>query len=255
MYLHFPFLLYFRKTLLAALILLMFTGGSIAQSTTDSLHYHRKKVLWKKSVLPLTLIASGSFVSGSGLEKRFQDGVRKYTGPNYHVEIDDYTQYAPIVQLYIANLAGIDSRNHWFDQTKYLFLSNLSTALVIRGLKIVIGKKRPYGGNHSFPSGHTGVAFTNAAVLFHEYESTAPWLAWSGYGFALTTGVFRVANNEHWVSDVITSAGIGMLFTALVYHFEPFQKFNPFINRNKEESAFQFQVGLKPEGIALIINL
>jgi len=226
-----------------------------AQDTTDSLQYQTQKVLWKKTVVPLTLIASGSLLSGTGFEKNFQADVREITGPNYHVEIDDYTQYAPIAQLYIANLVGIEGRNHWFDQTKYLFLSNLGTALVVRGLKYAVGKQRPGGGNLSFPSGHTGVAFTNAAVLFHEYDATAPWLAWSGYGFALTTGVFRVANNEHWVSDVIVSAGIGMLFTSLVYHFEPFREFNPFINRNKGESAFQFQVGLQPEGIALMISL
>ncbi len=94
-----------------------------------------------------------------------------------------------------------------------------------------------------------------AAVLFQEYEFSAPWLAWSGYGFAATTGAFCIANNEHWVSDVIVCAGIGMLFTGLVYHFEPFREFNPFLNRSKEESAFQVQVGLQPGGVALIIDL
>jgi membrane-associated phospholipid phosphatase len=37
-----------------------------------------------------------------------------------------------------------------------------------------------------------------------------------------------MVNNAHWLSDVLVGAGIGILVTKLVYHFEPFKKFNPF---------------------------
>ena len=56
-------------------------------------------------------------------------------------------------------------------------------------------------------------------------------LAYSGYLFATTTGVFRVLNNKHWVGDVLVGAGIGILVTDLVYRFEPLKNWNPFKNK------------------------
>jgi membrane-associated phospholipid phosphatase len=38
-----------------------------------------------------------------------------------------------------------------------------------------------------------------------------------GYGVATATGVMRVLNNRHWISDVLSGAGIGILSTELGY--------------------------------------
>ena len=93
---------------------------------------------------------------------------------------------------------------------------------------------------YSFPSGHTTQAFTNAAVLYNEFKDTSPVLAYSGFAFAATTGTFRMINNKHFLSDVLAGAGIGILVTQLVYHFEPFKKFNPF--KNSENISFYPQI-------------
>ena len=39
----------------------------------------------------------------------------------------------------------------------------------------------------------------------------------AGYGVATATGVMRVLNNRHWVSDVMSGAGIGIMSTELGY--------------------------------------
>jgi hypothetical protein len=39
----------------------------------------------------------------------------------------------------------------------------------------------------------------------------------AGYGVAAATGVMRVLNNRHWVSDVMSGAGIGIMSTELGY--------------------------------------
>jgi hypothetical protein len=210
----------------------VFASGSYVQSqTTDSL---KNKKLLIRSIVPVTFIASGLIINNSEFEKQLQKDIQNNLGNDFHNTLDDYTQYVPIAEMYIADLMGVKSKNHWFDQTKYLFISNLISALITHGLKETVYKTRPDGTeNNSFPSGHTSFAFTNATVLFYEFNNSSPLLAYSGYAFATTTATFRVLNNKHWVSDVLMGAGIGILVTNLVYYFEPLKSFNPFINSDK----------------------
>ncbi len=182
-----------------------------------------------KSILPVSLITIGSLISGSIFEKNMQTNLRNKVGNNYEFKIDNYLQYTPIAEIYIADLIGIKSKNHWFDQTKYLVISNIITSVITHTIKNTVNKTRPNGENYSFPSGHTSFAFNNATILYYEFRKTSPIIAYSGFAFAATTGTFRMINNKHWFSDVLAGAGIGILVTNLVYHFEPFKNFNPFI--------------------------
>lgn len=186
------------------------------------------RTLLYRSIVPVTLAGAGILLNGSQFEKDLQESLRSRVGENFHSNIDDYLQYVPIAELYLADILGVKSKNHWFDQTKYLLISNLITSGITRGLKVITQKERPNGSSHAFPSGHTSFAFNNATVLKNEFQHTAPLLAYSGYAFATTTGVYRMLNNRHWLSDVLLGAGIGMLVTELVYYFEPFKAFNPF---------------------------
>jgi len=201
-------------------------GQTFKASTNDTV---QSRILLKKSIVPVSLIGLGIIVNNSSFEKKFQTNLRNKVGNNYELRIDDYLQYAPVVELYSADLLGIKSKNHWFDQTKYLLIANLISSTLTHSLKIIIHKERPYGGAHSFPSGHTTLAFTNACVLYNEFYNTAPIFAYSGYAFAATTGSFRMINNAHWMSDVLIGAGIGILSAEMVYYFEPFKNFNPFL--------------------------
>lgn len=217
------------------IIILMVSFNSInfinAQSKFQMNDSISKNHFLKKSIVPISLIGLGVLINKSSFEKRLKTDIRNKVGNTYELRIDDYLQFAPIVELYGADLLGIKAKNHWFDQTKNLFISNVASSTITFFLKIITGKTRPNGkGNLSFPSGHTTFAFTNATVLYNEFKDTSPVLAYSGYAFATTTGAFRVINNKHWFSDVLMGAGIGILVTKLVYHFEPFKNFNPFKN-------------------------
>ncbi len=195
-------------------------------STNDTV---QSKILFKKSIVPVSLIGFGVIVNNSSFEKNLQTNLRNKVGNNYELRIDDYLQFAPIVELYSVDLLGIKAKNHWFDQTKYLFIANLISSTLTHSLKILTAKKRPNGAAYAFPSGHTTFAFTNAGVLYNEFNDNSHVLAFSGYTFAATTGSFRMINNKHWLSDVLTAAGIGILSAELVYYFEPFKNFNPFL--------------------------
>ncbi len=224
-----------------AIIIFLF---DVNASNAQAVHYpdSTKSVsLLKKSILPMGLMGVGVLVSNSDFERRQQMTLRNRVGNDFEFRIDNYIQYAPIVELYIADIAGVKAKNHWFDQTKYLFISNLISATITHGLKQIIDKPRPNGGHYSFPSGHTTFAFTNATVLFREFRDTAPLFAYSGYAFAATTGTLRMLNNKHWLSDVLFGAGVGILSAELVYHFEPFKNFNPF--KRSKDMTFVPRIG------------
>ena len=220
-----------RNKIILIIVLVFTSVFSVQSQVIDSL---RNRELLFTSIVPVALITSALIINNSEFEKEFQKDIRNNVGNDFHNSIDDYTQYIPIAELYIADMMGVKSKNHWFDQTKYLFISNFISALITHGLKNTIYKTRPDGTeNNSFPSGHTSFAFTNATVLFYEFRDSSPLLAYSGYAFSTTTATFRVLNNKHWVSDVLMGAGIGILVTNLVYYFEPLKSFNPFLNSDK----------------------
>ncbi|MGB5981262.1 MAG: phosphatase PAP2 family protein [Nonlabens sp.] len=192
-----------------------------------------KKSLLRKMAFPAGMILGGSLLSDSNLEKDFQKFVRRQTGDDFLYRADDYTRYIPLAELAVANVVGVEAKNHWFDQSKNLFIAGYATDWITFKLKDWIFKRRPTGRqDNSFPSGHTSFAFMGASVLRHEYQDTAPVLGYSGYFFAATTGGFRIANNEHFISDVLVGAGIAMLITELVYHFDPIIPWNPFKKTN-----------------------
>jgi hypothetical protein len=86
-------------------------------------------------------------------------------------------------------------------------------------IKNTAKEMRPDGSSaNSWPSGHTATAFVGATLLHKEYGLTrSPWWSVAGYGVATATGVMRVLNNRHWISDVMSGAGLGILSTELGY--------------------------------------
>jgi len=197
----------------------------------------KQRTILHKSIVPLSLIGIGLVVNNSQFEKNLETDLRNSVGNDYQTPIDDYLLFVPIVQMYAADAFGMKAKNDWFDQTKYLIISNVVSTGISELLKATITKTRPDGDPYSFPSGHSTIAFTNAAVLQNEFQETSTVYAYSGYAFAATTGVFRMLNNKHYVSDVLVGAGIGILVTQLVYHFEPLKNFNPF-KKSKNISFF-----------------
>ena len=209
--------------------------SSIAQidSTTNSYPEPERSFL-KKSAVPLTLIGTGliiNYSNGSFGKENLQEKIHNNLN-NFHTNADDFLLFVPALTMYTADLFKVESKNDAFTQTKYLAIAGLANNLITFSLKRITDEERPNGEDYSFPSGHTSNAFVMATVLHHEFIDTSPWLAYSGYAFATTTGVLRVLNNKHWVSDVLVGAGIGILVTDLVYRFEPLKNWNPFKTKN-----------------------
>jgi len=208
---------------------------SSAQIDSTELKITPKKGFFKKAILPTSLIISGAFITDKALEINFQNDIRNGIGKGFSTTIDDYLRYVPMAELAIANIIGLQSKNHWFDQAKNLFIIDLASFVLVRPLKSIVKRSRPnniYIYN-SFPSGHTTLAFSNATLLYYEYIDHHPVFAYSGYVFATATGALRVLNDRHWVADVLVGAGIGMLITHIVYALEPLKNWNPFLEKQQ----------------------
>jgi membrane-associated phospholipid phosphatase len=136
--------------------------------------------------------------------------------------IDDYMQFAPAVTVYGLDLMGIKAKHDLRDRTIVMTTSHIIMGGIVLTMKSSINAERPDGSNNnSFPSGHTATAFVGAHILFKEYKDTSPWIGVAGYAIAAGTGLLRVTNKKHWLSDVSAGAGIGILSAELGYLLLP----------------------------------
>ena len=116
-------------------------------------------------------------------------------------------------------LAGVEGRSDWPRLVASSLASYAVMAAFVNSIKYTASEIRPdFSTRNSWPSGHTATAFVGATILHKEYGLTrSPWYSIAGYSLATATGVMRVLNNRHWVSDVLSGAGIGILSTELGY--------------------------------------
>ena len=155
------------------------------------------------------------------VNQKAEDGGKKNTQllSDFKTGIDDYLQFfGPAVTVGLK-LGGYEGRSDW---PRLLASAGLSYAIMagfVNGIKYTAKEMRPDGSTaNSWPSGHTATAFVGASLLHKEYGLTrSPWFSVAGYGMATATGVMRVLNNRHWISDVMSGAGIGILSTELGY--------------------------------------
>lgn len=216
------------KYMLFGLFILSVICSSAAEEDSTNYRTPRNTSFIKRQIVPISLITAGALLNIGDFKYTIQESF-----PTTSTNIDDYLQYVPITQMYLADALGYESKNTAFDQTKYLLISQIISGAMVGVLKYTVPIDRPDAEPHSFPSGHTTRAFVSATVLFHEFKNTSPLLAWSGYVFATATGVLRVSNDEHWLPDVMVGAGIGILAANLVYHFEPLKNWQPFKKKNE----------------------
>ena len=138
---------------------------------------------------------------------------------DFKTGIDDYTQFFGPAMVVGLKLGGYEGRSDWPRLLASAGMSYLIMAGLVNGIKYTAKEMRPDGSTaNSWPSGHTATAFVGASMLHKEYGLTrSPWWSVAGYGVATATGVMRVLNNRHWISDVMSGAGIGIMSTELGY--------------------------------------
>lgn len=192
-------------------------------------------VFTSKIIVPAALIGYGvAALKVKGLQQvneNYKETIQRWDLPKSR--LDNFSQFAPVALVYGLDLAGVKARHNFKERTLILASSQVFVAAFVLPLKYTTHELRPDSTNdHSFPSGHTAVAFSTAQFMFREYKDTNFLLGISGYSFAVFTGVYRTINNKHWLSDVAAGAGFGILSTELAYWVYP-KIANTFGNKGK----------------------
>lgn len=174
--------------------------------------------LWQ-DVQALPSIENGVILGLGGLaagvsHDEWDDDVRDWTrspgrhmgGPNDVLDVvaSAYTVYGVSALMYGTSLFTEDPKLHAFSLD---MISSLSLELpAVYGLKKAFDTERPNGDDGGFPSGHTAVATSFAALLNSYY---GPWAGLAGASFAGLVAFHRIDDRKHDLSDVIFGAALG----------------------------------------------
>jgi membrane-associated phospholipid phosphatase len=217
-----------NKTIIVLFLFLSFLRVNGQNASIDSIaHKGNIQFKYESLIIPTVLIGYGVVGLTSPALKNVNNSIREELSAQHFrkVKLDNFTQYTPSLSVYALNTFGIHGKNNLKDRTIVM-----ATAYIIMGSSISIIKntsnvERPDGSNtRSFPSGHTANAFLGAEFLYQEYKDVSVWYGITGYVVATGTGFLRMTNDKHWLTDVATGAGIGILSTKIAYWVLPFFK-------------------------------
>lgn len=231
-----------RKLVLLCLCNVL-VSNCFAQQEKDSVYTDSIKPLrfnFKQLIIPAALIGYGVIGIESDQLKLFNTQIREEINENIDEKttIDDFSQYAPTLSVYALNAFGVQGKHNLRNRTVIMATSYLILSSTVLGLKSMTRIERPDGSSrNSFPSGHTATAFAGAEFMRQEYKDESVWYGIAGYAVATGTGIFRMYNNRHWLTDVAAGAGIGILSTKIAYWVNPFVTRHLFGGGNSEKKT------------------
>ena len=130
--------------------------------------------------------------------------------PSQLLAKSDYTKWGDYNQFTVPLFSlGLS----WYKRDKkgleLIAKSYITTQGITHFTKKIVNAKRPNGGNHSFPSGHTASAFTGVNFLYKHY---GPTYALPALLIASSVGHSRIKGMYHTFFDVLCGAllSIGM---------------------------------------------
>lgn len=214
------------------LVLFLFSGilkvNGQKSFVVDSLNNSKNiEFKYESLIIPTVLIGYGVVGLESHTLKQINTSTRNEIAEHIdtRLTIDDFSQYCPFLVVYALNAIGVKGKNNFKDRTIILGTAYLIMGGTVNILKSTGNVERPDGtSKNSFPSGHTATAFMGAEFLYQEYKDVSIWYGISGYLVATGTGLFRMYNDRHWLTDVAAGAGIGILSTKIAYWLHPFIK-------------------------------
>ena len=206
----------------------------------------------------------GYVIAGASILYIFDDKISSAMKRNRSKTLNSIERFGdfygkPSTALYLTGsivALGALTQDKWIYDTSMLLSSTLATSGFFQfALTRTTGRSRPEenkGKNdfnffsfakkeHSFPSGHTTIAFSTSLVFAHMSDND--WVKYGFYSFAGITALSRVYDQAHFASDVFVSFALTYaVFKSNVYIYE---------NRTKKTSISVFP---SSNGVTLSIN-
>jgi membrane-associated phospholipid phosphatase len=184
--------------------------GALDQKEIYSAPFHRHNLKWDA----LFLMATGGLIAAD----KHVTGAISHNNLSVSQHISDAGLYSTVATTGILLVSGMLKENDRARETGILGIEALANTLAVGAVtQLVAGRERPLvGAGHgrfwvnnsldsSFPSMHSGLTWSMASVLGHEYPR--PWVQFLAYGTAATVSVTRVTGLKHFPADVATSLG------------------------------------------------
>ncbi|WP_460431901.1 phosphatase PAP2 family protein [Arachidicoccus ginsenosidivorans] len=191
---------------------------------TDTASYGRAGFSAPSAFSPRQLITPGVLI-GAGIAMDLNQGFKnaqlrfqKAHLKDFHTAADNILLYLPAAIPYGLDLLGVPSKTDVLNRTAILIKAEMMLTATGYLLKHTVHEWRPDGSNrYSFPSGHSLQVFATATLLSEEYRERYKWMPYAAYGLATGVGLLRVANNKHYIGDVLVGAGLGILTMKIAY--------------------------------------
>lgn len=199
------------------ILLLLCTSGfsQNADSTRHELRFSHRQLYAPAALIISGLIANGH--SRESIKNEVAEERNEYI-PGFKTHLDDYLQFSPLAVAYGLDAFGVKSKTDFMNRSVILLKGEILAIGVTTLVKKATHTLRPDGSSYnSFPSGHTTQAFAAATFLTEEYKEQYPWMPYASYSIASSVGLLRMANNRHYISDVLVGAGIGFLSMKVAY--------------------------------------
>jgi membrane-associated phospholipid phosphatase len=192
------------------------------------------------------LAATGALIANDeGIYQHFKEYQGKHpwvdeVSPKVTV-LGDFGVASGIAGLFF--LDGVIFRDAKARETGILAIEALlHTGILVQVMKHLAGRKRPevpeigkdgwagpsgffkrysenFSSYDSFPSGHTITAWSLATVISAQYRES-PGVGIVCYSLATLTGLSRVTEDKHWLSDVMLGAALGYAIGKMVVRNE-----------------------------------
>ncbi len=183
-----------------------------------------------------TTVAAGVVLASALLDKPVDRFVKNHAASTVLHKWGNAGQAMPVALVGAAG-AAVFFGDERLQNIGIISLESVAAAVGISvGAKYVVGRARPreelgpwskVGSNGrradaSFPSGHSAIAFAAVTPFAQEYD--APWL----YGIAAISAAGRVANRQHFVSDVVAGSMVGYVMGSWLWQTQRDQKRSSF---------------------------
>jgi membrane-associated phospholipid phosphatase len=191
----------YKSTLLTVVLTSILIGQS------NPAIYYKEGLTYSVTSKETRLILVAGLLA-SGFAHKYDNTVQSYSQshglmPSPLAKVGDYWGTGGQVLLWGVILSS-ENKSEEFRYASTAFVAN---GLLTYGLKFGVGRERPDKSNkRAFPSGHTSNSFLTATIAQEIYGSK---IGIPAYILACITGLSRIHDNKHYLSDVIFGAALG----------------------------------------------